>query len=134
MRFKDDRKKFSGAIGEYFNDFVSDYLQAARDYDLTPSQKLHYLHNILTGDAKRFYHNRIEGYAAGFSQAVSMLEDEYYSAVRQDRCKNYLSSLRLARFVSEGHEVSTALEKTYKVITKLAPQVPQSHRGEAHKV
>lgn len=134
MRFKEDKKKFSGAIGEYFNDFVSDYLQAARDYDLTPTQKLQYLHNVLTGDAKRFYYNRIEGYAAGFSQAVTMLQDEYNSAVRQDRCKNYLSSLRLAKFADEGLELSSALEKTYKVITKLSPQVPQSHRGEAHKV
>ena len=59
MRFKEDRKKITGAIEEYFNDFVSDYLQAARDYDLKPTQKPQYLHNVLTGDAKRFYYNRI---------------------------------------------------------------------------
>ena len=62
------------------------------------------------------------------------MEMEYNSPVRKDRCKNYLSYLRLAKFVNEGLELSAALEKTYKVIMKLAPQVPLSHRGETHKV
>jgi len=134
MRFKEQKQKFSGALGEFFNDFVSDYLQASRDYDLSPKQKLQFMHNLFTGDAKRFYYHRVDGYATGFSQAVEMIEREYNSVVRKDRCKNYLSTLRLAKFVEEGTEISAALEKTYKVITKLAPQVPRSHQGEAHKV
>ena len=133
MRFRDERQKFSGAVGEFFNDFVADYTRAASDYDLSSKQKLQYMHNLFTGDAKRFY-NKIESYAATFPQAVEMIEKEYNSCVRQDRCKNYLSSLRVTKFVADGLETSAALEKTYKVITKLAPQVPQSHRGEAHKV
>ena len=45
-----------------------------------------------------------------------------------------LVRLRVARFLKDGVEVSEALRKVYKAITKLGPQVPQSHRGEAHRV
>lgn len=40
----------------------------------------------------------------------------------------------MAKYVSDGIEEASALEKTYKVITKLAPQVPLTYRGGAHKV
>lgn len=48
--------------------------------------------------------------------------------------KNYLNGLRMGKFSGEGLDESKALEKVYKLITKLSPQVPQSHRGPAHKV
>ena len=38
MRFKDEKWKFSGSIGQFFQDYVS--LQAGRDYDLSAAQKL----------------------------------------------------------------------------------------------
>ena len=134
MRFKDENSKFSGSIGYFFQDYVSDYLQAARDYDLSSTQKLQLMHNIFTGDAKLYYYDRLECYASGFNQAVDMIKDEYNSPVRQDRCKNSLSAMRVARFVKDRVEVSEALGKVYKAITNLRPQVPQSHRGEAHRV
>ena len=40
MRFKDKKSKFSGSIGQFFQEYVSDYLQASRDYDLSPTQKI----------------------------------------------------------------------------------------------
>ena len=63
-----------------------------------------------------------------------MIEAEYNSAVRQNRVKNHLNSLRLNQYVAEGVEASEALGKLYKVITKLSPQAPKSHRGDAHRV
>lgn len=55
MRFRDQASKFSGNLGESWSEFVAEYQQVSRDYELTASQKLQYLHNLLRGDAKRFY-------------------------------------------------------------------------------
>ena len=54
MRFKDSRKKFSRANGEYC---VSEYVfKGALDYGLLNNmQKLMLIHNILTAEAKRHY-------------------------------------------------------------------------------
>ena len=59
MRLKDNEKKFSGDLGENWMEFVDEYSQVARDYNLNISQKLQYIHNILRGDAKRFYLDRV---------------------------------------------------------------------------
>ena len=47
---------------------------------------------------------------------------------------NYLSAMSVSRFVKDVVEVSEALGRVYMAITKLGPQVPQSHRGEAQRV
>lgn len=88
MRFRDSGAKFSGDIGESWMEFVAEYQQVARDYSLTPPQKKQYLHNLLRGDAKRFYLDRIENFVNTFQQAVEMIDKEYNSAVRQNRVKN----------------------------------------------
>ena len=63
-----------------------------------------------------------------------MIEREYNSVVRQNKVKNFLKSLRMSKYVSEGMDIAVALEKVYKLILKLARQVPLAHRGDAHKV
>eukprot|EP00171_Calliarthron_tuberculosum_P001155 IDg1155t1 len=134
MRFKDSSAKFSGDIGESWMEYVAEYQQVARDYNLSPSQKLQFLHNLVRGDAKRFYLNSVESHVNTFRQAVDMISMEYNSVVRQNRVKNYLNGLRLSTFLKQDMTPSEALERVYKLITKLAPQVPQSHRGDAHKI
>lgn len=134
MRLRDNEKKFSGELGDSWMEFVDEYLQMSRDYNLSPAQKLQYLHNLLRGYAKRFYLDKVDGYATSFQQAVQMLELEYNSAVRQTRVKNYLNSLRITSFTAEGTEVSAALSNLYKAIIKLSRQAPRSHQGDAHKV
>lgn len=37
MRFRDNSHKFSGEIGESWMEYVADYLQVPRDYNLTPT-------------------------------------------------------------------------------------------------
>jgi len=115
-------------------EYVAEYQQVARDYHLSQTQKLHFLHNLLIGDAKRYYLDRVDGHAVTFQQAVDLVESEYNSALRQNRVNNHLNSLRLSLFVAECLNLTAALEKAYKLITKLAPQVPCSHRGDAHKM
>lgn len=65
---------------------------------------------------------------------MDIVSAEYNSIVRQDRVKNYLSSLRLSSFFKDGMDVTAALEKTYQAISKLAPHVPRFHHGESYKV
>lgn len=45
MRLKEKEKKFGGAIGECWMEFVDEYKQLAGDYGLSVSQKLQYMHN-----------------------------------------------------------------------------------------
>lgn len=47
MILKDSDKKFSGELGECWMDLVDQYSQVSRDYGLNPSQKLHYIHNLV---------------------------------------------------------------------------------------
>jgi len=42
MRFKDKAAKFSCGLGEAWKEYVADYLQVSRDYNLTASQKLRF--------------------------------------------------------------------------------------------
>lgn len=134
MRLKDSEKKFSGDIGECWHEFVDDYNQVSRDYKLSATQKLQYLHNILRNDASRFFLDRVQPYANTYVQAVDMIDKEYNSPVRQTRVKNYLSSLRVSTFVEEGTEISQALAKIYKTILKMSRQVPRTFQGDAHRI
>ena len=114
--------------------FVDEYKQITRDYGLSQTQKLQYMHNLLRQDAKRFYIDKVDGYATSFNQAVDIIESEYNPKVRQTKVKNYFNTLRLTKFISEGLQVSEALAKVHNVINKLARQALASHRGEAHKI
>lgn len=96
---------------------------------MLPSQKLQYLHNLLQGDAKRYYFDKIDRYATSFLQAIQMLEREYNSPARQNRVENYLNSLRVTTFVAQRIEISEALAKVYTSMIKLSRQAPRSHQG-----
>ena len=134
MRLKESEKKFCSDFGECWQEYVDQYRQVLRDYNLKPAQKLRYLHNLLRGDAKRFYFDTVEGYAIKFEQAISMIEREYNSIVRQNKVKNFLKSLRMSKYVSEEMDIAVALENVYTLILKLAIQAPLAHRGDAHRV
>ena len=64
-------------------EFVDEYFQIRGDYSLSPTQKLQYLHILLSGDAKRFCLENVDGCAISFQQAVEMFEREYNSPVRR---------------------------------------------------
>lgn len=68
MRLKEYSKKFSGAIDECLQEFVDEYRQLIKEYDLSPTQRLQFLHNLLRGDAKRFYLDVVGNYATAFQQ------------------------------------------------------------------
>lgn len=134
MRLKDRENKFSGSLEESWMEYVDEYMQICRDYNLSQSQKLQYLHNVLHGDAKRYYLDTVDNYATTFQQAIDMIKVEYNSPVRQARVKNYLNSLRITNFLNEGKNIDVSLAKVYRMITRMSRRCPKSHRGDAHKL
>ncbi|KAK1859806.1 hypothetical protein I4F81_002400 [Pyropia yezoensis] len=122
MRFRDSSSKFSGNLGKAWMGHVAAYQQVARDYDLSQEQRFQFRHNILSDDAKRFYLDEVQSYASTLSQAVDMVSAENNSIVRQNRLKNYQAGYRMSTQLTDGLTEAAALEKTYKMITKLAPQ------------
>ena len=99
MRMKDRDKTFSGAVRECWMEFVVDYHQIARDYGLSMTQRLQYMHNMLREDAKLFYLEKAGRYATGFNQAVDIVEKEYNSTGRQTKVKKYLNTLRISNLL-----------------------------------
>lgn len=81
-------------------DYVDEYVHIFHDYNLSRSQKLQFMHNIVRGDAKRFYLNVLYGFTNTFEQAVEITEKEYNSAVSQARVKNFLNGFHITSFVS----------------------------------
>ena len=134
MRLQRGEKTFSEEVGEARMEFVDEYIQISRDYSLTPVQKFQHLHNLLRGGAKSFYLDKVDCYATGFHQAVSMIEEEYISVVRQTRVKNCISNLRLTSFTSDGTEESAALAKVYKITIQFSRQCQSLRQRDAHKV
>ena len=55
MRFKEQDKIFSGAIGESWDEFLQQLKTALKEYDVTHAQANKLFYHILTGEAKRFY-------------------------------------------------------------------------------
>ena len=85
----DLESEFYGEIGQSWNEFVAEYQQVARDYGFNAVQKKQCLHNLLRGDAKRFYLHNVDIYINNFTQAVQMIDNEYNSIVRQKCVKTY---------------------------------------------
>lgn len=63
-------------------EYVAEYQQVARDYELSQEQRFQYLHNLLRGDAKRFYLDTVQPYVTSFNEAVHHVKAEYNSIVR----------------------------------------------------
>ena len=73
QRFKDEKQKFSGALGECLSDFVSEIHYAVSDYSLTRQQSLRYLDNRFRGNAKRFFQAIVERRIQDFGAAIALL-------------------------------------------------------------
>eukprot|EP00171_Calliarthron_tuberculosum_P003360 IDg3360t1 len=110
MRFKERDSKFSGDIGQSWIEYVAEFQQVARDYGLSPTQKKQYSTTYFEG----------------------MQNDSTWTAWTAS--KDVLEHASPEKFVGDGADELSALEKVYKLITNISPQVPQSHRGEAHKI
>jgi len=133
-RYSGDARKFSGARDEAVHEYIADYQRVCCEYGLTHAQCLQCMHNMFAGEAKRFYDIHVEGAVVTFAEAVQKLNDEYNSPARQAAVKWELASLRVSILVAKGQTEMAALTSVHQTISKLAPQLPPSHRGDAHLV
>lgn len=60
-------------------------------------------------------------------------EKEYNSVVRETHVKNHLNELRIEKFMVDGTYMATSLANIDKLVLTMSLQVPESHRGGAHK-
>lgn len=134
LRFKDEKSKFTGAIGESWSDYLNEYLYACNDYSVTNDKRLQYLYHILKDDAKNFYNDNIKGKVSSFQETCAIMNDEYNSFTRQSRIRNHLNRLRVTEYMTKGHNDTQALELVHRTICKLHKQGPLSYRSEAHKI
>lgn len=47
-----------------------------RDYNMKSEQRYLFLHNLLSGDAKRYGSNNVQGDAADFEEAIALIDAE----------------------------------------------------------
>lgn len=108
LSFEEDPFKFSGEI----KGFLDEYDFVGHEFGLSEEQKLRYLHNLLSGDAKRFNLSEMEPLASFFVDGVTRIRAEYHSAVHQRQAQRTLGSLRLANYIAKGMPEQEALEPT----------------------
>lgn len=106
----------------------------ARGYSLNDQQKRQYPHNLLSKNAAYFYSHSVEAHAVTFQLAADMISAQYNSSVRKTQVLDHLESLSLGKLTNTGMDESAALAKLYATIVKMSPQLPTSHRGDAHRM
>lgn len=81
--------------------FLSDYLDAAKQYSLFNQDKLDYFINLFREDAKRHFRQYMEGNTSVFGEAVDIMHKEFDSPARQlvveGRATKQLESIRYAK-------------------------------------
>ena len=82
-RFSNKDQKYSGADDEIFGEFIEQYMAASRDLLLSNDERLKYLHNLFREEALRFYNANANGRASNFSQALSMMKEQFHSMGEQ---------------------------------------------------
>jgi predicted phage-related endonuclease len=95
MRFAKSDTKFTGDLDQSYTEFISNYQDASKYYELTPTQKLQYIYLLFDGEAKRFYRNYVANTVKTFNEAHARLLEEHNSSTRQNRVKKELSRLRV---------------------------------------
>lgn len=93
MRIKAYDSKYGGVTTRFWDEYVDNYRQIARDYRVTDERKLQVLHNIFSKNAKGFFIAAVVPHVVAFQQAVNQISAEYYSPVRQVQVENYPHSL-----------------------------------------
>lgn len=134
MSFDQPDKKFTGDPDQFWADYEAEYRSVSRACDLSDKQRLLFLHNLLGGDAKRFYSSDVQDKASTYTEAVAMIEAHYNTDAKQKHAKFVLDHHRMSSLVAAGLTEMDALAATYSLINKLAPRVPRHYHGDAFKV
>ncbi|KAI0562902.1 hypothetical protein FGB62_50g26 [Gracilaria domingensis] len=122
MRFKDNTKKFSGALDESWNEFFKEYKLALADYNVPPDEQFQYMRHVLPHKAKCYFLQKIVGHADNISLANEMMVSQYNSTARQKCIENKRNSIRFDKYVTDSKDDTKALKNLESDITKLAPK------------
>ena len=133
QRFKDVSAKFSGKGDQLWDDYVLQYDLVTHDYRVDAGNKLAFLHNILAGEALRFFLDHVIGFAATYADACSRVRSRFLSPVDQERAKNDLQRLRMSDFVAKGMSEKAALDETFKVVERMSKKVPKGFDSDQHR-
>ena len=82
-RFKKE-DRYTGKIGEDIHDEINSYRDCAQDFHLSDEQMLRFFHNVLDGEAKRYYRSHVIQHAQGFNSATLLMVNEFNSLKRQN--------------------------------------------------
>ncbi|GAB0496052.1 hypothetical protein MMPV_007362 [Pyropia vietnamensis] len=132
-RFREQASKFSGRTEQLWDDYRIQYDLVTRDFGVALHQKLQLLHNLLGGEALRFYLDDVIRAETTYEAACGRIRARFLSPVHQGRARNYLQSLRMSAFVAKGMSEVEALEETYKVVARVSKKVPREFSGDAHR-
>jgi hypothetical protein len=109
-------------------------MDASNDYGLT-LQQFNYLHHLFDGEAERFFRSNVMESFNSFSEACSLMQQEFNSLSRQSRVRKHLQNLQIGEVLNRKKvKVAEALEELRELITKLAPQGPKTHCSDEAKV
>lgn len=113
---------------------LDSYNKMSHNYSLNDEQKRHYLHNLLSKDALRFYLNQVDPYAATLQIAADMIAVQNNSTVHQTQVIDYLNGLIIAKYVSTVMDETVVLAKIYAEVVRMSSQFPMSHKGHEYRV
>ena len=134
QRFKDKENKYSGNDEEDLFEFFISSETVADDYNMTEDQSLKFLHNLLRGEALRFFNQSVKNYAISYRDAKTRIIRHFNSADVQNRIKNELLSLNFDTFVEKEGSKTKALSSIAAYISNTSPKCPIAFRHESHRV
>lgn len=129
LRFEKE-DEFAAKIGEDVIEFIAKYIEATVDYELCVSQKRHYFHKLLGGDAKKFYKTLVKLECSSFEYACVKIENEYSSIAIQNIVRKYPQTLTvISTMEQKSCNVSEALDELRESITRFTLQWSRTHRS-----
>lgn len=135
VRFKSKEDKYGGSEEENLSEHVDEYLSVTRDYNLTQTQKLQYLHNLFKGEALRFYNKQVREKESTIGGAINAMQNHFNSLDKQQRVKADLTTLSLSAFSEKhGGSIRKGLAKMASYIAERTPLCPPDFRGESHQI
>lgn len=84
--------------------------------------------------AHRFYFDVVKPSAPTYPDAVSLMDKEFSSVLRQTKVKTQLAPLRMDHLIDGNTDAAAAYMTDHKLILPMSRQAPPSHEGDAHEI
>jgi len=120
----DRAAKFKGMTDQLFIDYKTQYDLVTRDFGVSAHQKMPLLHNLLDGEALKFYLDEVMRTTISYDTAGANSEGRLFTAVHQGRAANYLQNLRMSAFIKADMSEADALYKVFTTIARVSMKLP----------